>query len=143
MTVPWMPTAPAPPKRWPVAVAFLALGLAAGAGGVLLGQRVLTPDAATSSGNALQAAHDSCHVGDVGDGGKTIIMGTAGERGGVGDSVQGITCVLNAVGAPDSVRSKMEQTRALDGRQSAQWGAFEASWTYDPDTGLDIVLTEQ
>lgn len=139
MTVPYMPTAPANPKRWPVAVVALATGLVLGAGGVLLGQQVLasTP---TSSGNGLQNAHDKCHAGEVRDGGRTLTMGTT-TTGGTGDSAQDIACTLNALGAPSSVGTKMGQTRALDGRLSATWPGYEASWVYDPDSGLDIIVT--
>ena len=33
-------------------------------------------------------------------------------------------------------------TRALDGRQSATWAQFEASWTYHPDDGLDVLVRQ-
>jgi hypothetical protein len=36
----------------------------------------------------------------------------------------------------------MDNTRALDGMQTASWGNYEASWTYHPDEGLDVVVTE-
>jgi hypothetical protein len=34
----------------------------------------------------------------------------------------------------------MEKTRALDGRQTASWSFIEASWTYHPDNGLDVII---
>jgi hypothetical protein len=37
----------------------------------------------------------------------------------------------------------MEQTRALDGRQSETWEDFSASWTYHPDNGLDVLIREK
>lgn len=39
--------------------------------------------------------------------------------------------------------SEIGQTRALDGRQKASWGKVEASWSYHPDRGLDMTLTEK
>lgn len=50
-------------------------------------------------------------------------------------------CVSKIVKIPDSVQSQMSQTRALDGRQSAKWGSFNASWTFHPDDGLNVILT--
>jgi hypothetical protein len=37
----------------------------------------------------------------------------------------------------------MDQTRALDGRQTDAWAAFEASRTYHPDDGLDVLIREK
>jgi hypothetical protein len=50
-------------------------------------------------------------------------------------------CVLSALDVPDSVTSRIGQTRALDGMQEAQWGTVEAVWTYHPDDGLNLILT--
>jgi hypothetical protein len=38
--------------------------------------------------------------------------------------------------------SKMDRTRALDGMQDASWDDLSASWTYHPDAGLDITVTD-
>jgi hypothetical protein len=43
---------------------------------------------------------------------------------------------------PQSVLAQTEQTRALDGMRSAEWGTFGASWTFHPDDGLDLIITE-
>jgi len=51
-------------------------------------------------------------------------------------------CILGAAKTPDYVRSQMGDTRALDGTQHATWGTIGASWTYHPDDGLDVVLSE-
>jgi hypothetical protein len=46
----------------------------------------------------------------------------------------------DALKVPQAVRSHMEQTRALDGRQTDTWPGFTASWTYHPEQGLDVVV---
>jgi hypothetical protein len=38
---------------------------------------------------------------------------------------------------------QMKKTRALDGTQSASWDAIEATWSYHPDNGFDIILEEK
>jgi len=53
-----------------------------------------------------------------------------------------ITCVLGELNAPTSVTARMDSTRALDGMQDAEWGKFAASWTYHPDAGLDVIITQ-
>jgi hypothetical protein len=34
----------------------------------------------------------------------------------------------------------MEQTRALDGRQQDTWGGYTASWSYHPDSGMELIV---
>ena len=50
--------------------------------------------------------------------------------------------VLVALDTPDSVVNRMSNTRALDGMQEATWGDFEATWTYHPDDGLDLIIEQ-
>lgn len=40
---------------------------------------------------------------------------------------------------PEAVTTKMGQTRALDGRQTETYEDIEVSWTYHPDTGLEVL----
>ena len=51
-----------------------------------------------------------------------------------------VFCMLNELDIPDSVLNRIDSTRALDGRQTADWDGFRASWGYHPDNGLDIVI---
>ncbi|WP_454698206.1 hypothetical protein [Arthrobacter humicola] len=53
-----------------------------------------------------------------------------------------MACILTAVAVPDSVVSQIDATRALDGMQKASWDKMSATWTYHPDHGLKIILTE-
>lgn len=94
----------------------------------------------------LRASH-SCHLdgsayGTLGDGGYTITMKGRPDGKTAGLDVTDMACVLRAVSVPDSVVSQMDSTRALDGMQKASWDKFAASWTYHPDNGLRIILTE-
>lgn len=51
-------------------------------------------------------------------------------------------CALGNIGTPESTIAKMEQTRALDGMQTDTSGGYPYTWTYHPDNGLDIIITE-
>jgi hypothetical protein len=51
-------------------------------------------------------------------------------------------CVLDEIDAPKSVLARLGNTRALDGMRDARWGAYAASWTYHPDDGLNLIITE-
>ena len=47
---------------------------------------------------------------------------------------------INAeLGFPSSTYEKMGETRALDGRQYDSAGDVEVSWTYHPDSGLEVM----
>jgi hypothetical protein len=60
-----------------------------------------------------------------------------------GMTVTQLACILLELQTPVSVVAVMEETRALDGRQEGTWEGFKASWTYHPDTGMDMIIEEQ
>jgi hypothetical protein len=41
---------------------------------------------------------------------------------------------------PVSVSEQVWATRALDGRVQETWPGYTASWTYHPDSGLQMVI---
>lgn len=51
-----------------------------------------------------------------------------------------IKSVLNDLNFPSSVAEEMNQTRSLDGRQSASTDKYEVSWSYHPDNGLEALF---
>lgn len=92
----------------------------------------------------LTAAVESCDGPEglsVSDAGRTLTFDMEGEDEYSGASVEDIVCVLLDLGVPTSVIANMEQTTAMDGRQSDDWDDFEMSWSYHPDRGLDGVIT--
>ena len=52
-------------------------------------------------------------------------------------------CVLGKLGTPASVRERMYATRAIDGTQSEQWGSYKATWTYEADQGLTVIVSSR
>ena len=52
-------------------------------------------------------------------------------------------CVLGKLGTPAAVREQMYATRAIDGTQSEQWGSYKATWTYEPDQGLTVIVSSR
>ena len=56
------------------------------------------------------------------------------------DAWNEIKNVLDDLGFASSVSEAMNQTRALDGRQSASSGDYSVSWTYHPDNGLEAMF---
>lgn len=52
-------------------------------------------------------------------------------------------CVLGKLDTPAAVRERMYATRAIDGTQSEQWGSYKATWTYEPDQGLTVIVSSR
>ena len=52
-------------------------------------------------------------------------------------------CVLGKLGTPAAVRERMYATRAIDGTQLEEWGAYKATWTYEPDQGLTVIVSSR
>ena len=78
---------------------------------------------------------------EISDGGSTLVMPGSGKKSsGLNYSDQ--ECVLEELGAPGSLFAKLGATRALDGTLTASWSNVEASWTYHPDAGLNIIITK-
>lgn len=131
------PTAPAVAKiAWAFGAGGLVLGLAAG----LLLAQIEFPGGT----NVLEEAVAGCELEDtygvdLGDEGQSLSMsGEGNESSGVG--FEDMHCVFEAVDMPDGVLTRIDTTRALDGRQTAGWDGLEASWGYHPDSGLNIVI---
>lgn len=99
----------------------------------------------------LQNVEDECdgEEGDPGwafvytaDAGKTLIIDHKGEDDADGASVDQLVCVMALLGVPDAVLTRMDSTRAMDGVQHADWDGYTATWSYHPDTGLDVIIEE-
>jgi hypothetical protein len=104
------------------------------------------------SGPTLAGAEKQCNDGPPGttlaDGGKTLIIDGRSESqqlNGQGTGVDSKTeaCILKNLGVTAAVLNHMDNTRALDGRQTDSWDGFTASWTYHPDDGLDITIQKK
>lgn len=149
-----------PAMGWTLALPVMVVALAGCGGANTADASTPTPAAVTSSAPAeslIQQAFRSCNLDKsiysayaiLGDGGYTITMKGEPTNQSISDygKVIGlnngdIVCALNAVAVPDSVVSQMDATRALDGMQRASWNKMSASWTYHPDHGLQVILTE-
>lgn len=78
----------------------------------------------------------------LGDAGYSITLKGQPQHNQRGLPIGDIACILKGLNIPDSVVSQMDSTRALDGMQKATWDKIQASWTYHPDNGLRVILSE-
>jgi nucleotide-binding universal stress UspA family protein len=138
-------------RRWSLLVVVAAAVMVAcgdSGGGVTL-------SAEDDSGTALEAAFEACQDIDLTnadftdyavlqDAGESAVVDGVGEDDGTRaeqlNALSSALCLLDAIGAPDHVISRMESTRALDGRQSAEIDDYELSWSYHPDSGMDLIV---
>lgn len=54
------------------------------------------------------------------------------------EAYNAIKKINEALGFPESVLYKMNQTRSLDGIQTYSNSELEVSWTYHPNRGLEV-----
>jgi ribosomal protein L40E len=52
-----------------------------------------------------------------------------------------IVAINEALGLPESVLNRMNQTRSMDGIQSYSTDELEITWTYHPDKGMEVNYT--
>ena len=142
---PPLPQGPAFNKRdLTIGLVSLAIGLIVGVGGTLTAASSGGGTGSLLASTAIAAATETCDDVDngwitVGDEGQSISMQSEGEESPGAEYID-VLCVLDQLEVPDSVNTRIGSTRALDGRQTATWDDFDASWGYHPDSGLDIVV---
>lgn len=134
---PWQP--PEPPRRRglpPVAIALLVAVVLVGG----LAAWFFTRDTTSVLEDAV-ATCDPSSGATIGDDGNTLTFDHKGEEDILGLDFIDVACILDAVDAPASVLSHMDQTTSLDGRQTESWDGLTIAWSYHPDRGMDGVIT--
>jgi hypothetical protein len=140
-TVPSVESVPAGLRKRRRTGLIVALVLSAALGVTAVGLGVvwfLVRDTPLEAAKATCAADSPAAV--IGDDGDSLTLRTKG-RDSAGLGLMALDCFLTELEVTDAVKSELETTRALDGRQSADWGDFHATWTYHPKDGLQMVVT--
>lgn len=129
-----------------IAAILAAIALAAGACSTAEAEDGVAGKAAELDQTVLETARAACAPGSphitVADSGATLLLDHQGEDEATGASLDDVVCVLVMLDVPTSVLAEMDSTRALDGRMSASWDGFDVSWSYHPDSGIDMIVTE-
>lgn len=111
--------------------------------GIILAATATLTIAACNTTSALQDAKADCastspHI-RVGDDGRSMTINGEGEES-TGAGIAEVACILYALEVSDAVVSRIDSTRALDGTLTGEWGRYAASWTYHPNSGLNVVI---
>jgi len=142
------PAAPRRGRTW--IVLAVTVGLAAAAGVLAFvftttgtSKQAVHLGSPVPSVTGLRKAEQQCSAGELSDGDRTLFLDMYGKKSRSGTLAPAdIQCVLEALNTPTYVTREMEETRALDGRQTDTWGPYSASWSYHPDQGLDILIRQ-
>jgi hypothetical protein len=92
----------------------------------------------------LQAVYDDCSAGkggktlSVGDEGYTLVIDTGSEYG----PVEGLACVLAGLETSEAVTAQMGNTTSMMGVQEANDGDLHYQFSYHPDNGMNVVITD-
>jgi hypothetical protein len=141
-------------QRWALMVVAAVVVLAAGAIGFFIG-RGSTVDAradvlaaaseAAPQGLHLRTAFDSCSPRDIDntlsivDEDTSIVVDTRSEY----RSPAGMDCVLSELDVPESILAQIGRTTSMMGVQDADHDGFHLSWSYHPDNGVNMVITDE
>lgn len=75
------------------------------------------------------------------DDARTLVLDTLSEEDDpLGLSTFTLECVYVSLDMPNWLQTNIGATRALDGRQQAEWDRYRADWSYHPDSGLNLVI---
>jgi hypothetical protein len=150
---PGYPPPPVPANRRPawlgVAIAAV-VALACSAIGFFLGRDSATPDpseaaSAAAGADRLRSAFEACRDEDpdgtlsLQDDGSTIVVATLSEYG----DTSGMDCVLAELDTPSSITAQIGRTTAMMGVQDAEHNGLSFSWTYHPDNGVNMVISQE
>lgn len=139
-------------SRWAGAIAGLMLTL-----GIVIGLLVpIVRDAvsdspvaqssssSTTAEETLGGAVESCgadnsrHIRLIDDSSGVTMSGQGEESAGA--DMFTMFCIFDALEMPERTINKVEMTRALDGQISDTWGEFKGTWSYHPDSGLNMTI---
>jgi hypothetical protein len=98
------------------------------------------------SSSPYPAAVSACGLEDdsyveLADGDKTLIIDTEGDDDFGGASYADADCILQELGLPERINSRIGATRALDGQLTDNWDGNTITWSYHPDSGANYMLS--
>lgn len=102
-----------------------------------------SPTPTEEAGPSLDQAYVDCSTSkggktiSSGDDGDTLIIDTGSEYG----SIEGAVCVFTSLETPEAIIASIESTTAMMGVQDADDQGLRYQWSYHPDNGLNVIIT--
>lgn len=102
----------------------------------------------------LVEAWEDCDADDISfssypasleDGGTTALLPGRGKDDSTEERAAAMVvqfCMIERLGTRESIVSRIESTRALDGVQSADADGLSYTWSYHPNSGLNLIIEE-
>jgi len=75
----------------------------------------------------------------VADEGHSILVDTDNDNG----DISMLACILVKTGASEALIHDMDATSALMGRQHAEEHGYTYEWSYHPDSGINMTITDK
>ena len=103
-----------------------------------------TPTTAAPEVLPLQEAWLACHSGtgggtlSVADEGRTLVIDTKSSSG----PTEGLVCALASLETSKSIVAQLQHAAALTGIQQADDNGLHYQFSYHPDTGINMVITD-
>lgn len=99
------------------------------------------PTAPAAETPPLRAAFQACEPESsrisVEDDGHTIVLDGVKEKG-----YADLDCLLEELGTPRSIIAQIDSTTALQGQKHAESDGLTYDWSYHPDNGVDMVISD-
>jgi len=111
---------------------------------------VSVPTADPTVAENFESANVSCNKGTqfnsdpsqeamlVEDGGRSLTL-----MSGAQSDLSVFECVADKIALPDEVRQSIETKQSQPDERSVNWNDMTATWTFNPNTGLDLYITAQ
>lgn len=103
-------------------------------------------DADTEKASVLGAGLGAkYYMAELHDDGRTVTVEGRGQDDPTDEMIGSMLtsqCLLGELEAPQSLRSRMESTRALDGRQSYESEGIGYEWSYHPNSGMSVIIED-
>jgi hypothetical protein len=80
------------------------------------------------------------------DNGKTLSFNGLGLNESLGPNIpkgSDLDCALGSLKVPSYIANQIGTTRAIDGRVTVSWAKMRATWTFHPESGLNIFLSQK
>jgi hypothetical protein len=122
------------------------IGITASGAVLMLALSACGSDESEGTDTSFESAMESCVAGAapsdvrIDDGGRELRINNKGELDNSGIPLDDVWCLLAELEVTEEIVDRMVETSGNDGEQTASWGPYSVTWTYNPNRGLDVFV---